>query len=265
MAIPSTEKWKAIASRFNELCNIPNCLGAIERRHITIQKLPKTGSSYSNHKQYLSIILMAACDADGLFTMIETGYARSNDRGGSIQNLKVTRWLETDGLNLPQSSSLPHDETCQEVPYFFVGDNAFPFKRYLLRPFPSKTLNNKKRICNYRFSRGTNITERTFDTMTQKFQVLSTSVRCTNYQTVTNIAKAACILHNFVCVQDGLQDSAPVIESIRGNRAQEFDLQEEVMQIHANSSGSTVREYMSNYFIKPCASLPWQYNYCVPL
>lgn len=264
MAIPSTDKWKAIANRFNELWDIPNCLGAIDRKHIRIQKLHNTGSRNYNSKNH-SIILMAACDADGLFTMIETRYACSGNEGGAFQNLSLTHWLERDGLNLPQSSPLPHDETSQEVPYFFIGNNAFPLKRYLLRPFPNEhKIDNKKIIYNYRFSRGTKTMERSFDMMAQKFQVLLTPVRCFSYQTVASISKAACILHNFVGVKDGLENSAPVVECDQFNGTQEFNLQEEVMQINAYSSGATVRKYMSNYFIKAGASLPWQYNYCVP-
>jgi hypothetical protein len=67
MAIPSTEKWKDISNRFYELWNIPNCLGAMDGKHIRIQKLPNSGSTNYNYKGYHSIILLAVCDADGLF------------------------------------------------------------------------------------------------------------------------------------------------------------------------------------------------------
>jgi hypothetical protein len=71
MAIPSTEKWKDISNRFYELWNIPNCLGAMDGKHIRIKKLLNSGSTNYNYKGYNSIILLAVCDADGLFTMID--------------------------------------------------------------------------------------------------------------------------------------------------------------------------------------------------
>ncbi|XP_050306290.1 putative nuclease HARBI1 [Anthonomus grandis grandis] len=154
MKIPSNEKWKEIANRFYELWNLPNCLGAIDGKHVRIQNIPNSGSTNYNYKHYHSIVLLAVCDADGLFTMIETGYAGRNNDGGIFRASNLGQCLERNGLNLPASACLPHDESQEKVPYFFVGDNAFPFKRYLMRPFPIKTLDNKKGIFNYRLSRG---------------------------------------------------------------------------------------------------------------
>ncbi|KAK9680276.1 DDE superfamily endonuclease [Popillia japonica] len=153
MAIPTTERWKYIANRFDQLWNIPNCLGAIDGKHVRIQKLPNSGSN-------------------GLFTIIETGYAGRNNDGGIFRASNFNHCLERGRLNLPTTACLPNDESRQNVPYFFVGDNAFPLKRYLMRPYPVRTLDNKKRIFNYRLSRGRKTIECTFGMMTQKFQTV---------------------------------------------------------------------------------------------
>lgn len=76
--IPSPEKWKHRSNRFYEIWNMPNCFD----KHIRIQQLPNSRSTNYNYKNYYSIILFAVCDADGLFTMIETGYAGRNSDGG---------------------------------------------------------------------------------------------------------------------------------------------------------------------------------------
>ncbi|CAH1998036.1 unnamed protein product [Acanthoscelides obtectus] len=36
------------------------------------------------------------------------------------------------------------------MPYFFVGDEAFPLKPYLMRPYPGRQLTEQKSVFNYR-------------------------------------------------------------------------------------------------------------------
>ena len=61
---PSSEReWLQIAKQFKEKWNFPNCLGAIDRKHITLQPPPNSGSHYDNYKHTHStqmLELMAA-------------------------------------------------------------------------------------------------------------------------------------------------------------------------------------------------------------
>jgi len=57
MPTPTEENWKLIAQRFYSLWNLPNCLGALDGKHIRIEKLPYSGSSNFNYKMYHSIVL----------------------------------------------------------------------------------------------------------------------------------------------------------------------------------------------------------------
>jgi hypothetical protein len=36
MPVPNKEQWKSIADRYQELWNIPNCLGSIDGKHIML-------------------------------------------------------------------------------------------------------------------------------------------------------------------------------------------------------------------------------------
>lgn len=55
MPVSTSDGWKTIAARFSELWHLPNCLGAIDGKHIRIQKVPNSGSSNFNYKDYHSV------------------------------------------------------------------------------------------------------------------------------------------------------------------------------------------------------------------
>lgn len=149
--IPDIAGWKKISECFYVLWNLPYCLGALDGKHIRVEKIPDTGSSNFNYKSFHSIVLMACSDADGLFTSIETGYAGRNSDGGIFRASAIKHWVENNRLNIPPPCILPTDDNL--FPYYFVGDEAFSLLRYLMRPYPQRTLNNVRRVFNYRLSR----------------------------------------------------------------------------------------------------------------
>ena len=64
-------------------------------------------------------------------------------------------------INLPEDEPLPgSDDT---MPFVFVGDEAFPLRPYLMRPWPGRMLTDEKRkVYNYRLSRARRVVENTF-------------------------------------------------------------------------------------------------------
>ena len=47
----SSQEWSKIAETFLSRWNFPNCLGAIDGKHIPIRPPPGTGSEYFNYKK----------------------------------------------------------------------------------------------------------------------------------------------------------------------------------------------------------------------
>lgn len=67
-------------------------------------------------------------------------------------NSRLEMALETRSINLPPSTELPG--TNNKIPYFFVGDEAFPLRPDLMCPYSKRGIkSDTERIFNYRLSR----------------------------------------------------------------------------------------------------------------
>ena len=59
----STAEWRNIAKKYEKYWNFPNCVGAINGRHVTIQCPAGGGSTYFNYKKFHNIVLLALVNA----------------------------------------------------------------------------------------------------------------------------------------------------------------------------------------------------------
>lgn len=55
MPFPSEEKWIEIADQFYKKSNFPNCVGAIDGKHIRIVCPPNTGTEYFNYNFFFQL------------------------------------------------------------------------------------------------------------------------------------------------------------------------------------------------------------------
>lgn len=133
---PTEEMWKHIANDFYTMWNFPNCLGAIDGKHIIIQAPPNSGSLYFNYKKTFSIVLLALVDAHCNFIAVDVGAYGKNSDGGIFVNSNLGRAFQRDSLFIPKNTALPGTHT--SAPYVIVGDEAFPLKTNLMRPYPGQ-------------------------------------------------------------------------------------------------------------------------------
>ena len=90
MSPPSADRWKEIEREFANRWNFPNCVGAVDGKHIVITAPFKSGSLYHNYKGTFSINLMALVDANYKFIFVDIGQYGSNaDWGGGVSKIRV--------------------------------------------------------------------------------------------------------------------------------------------------------------------------------
>lgn len=65
--------FERIAAQFFDLWQLPNCVGAIDGRHMRIKAPPTSGSQFYNYKGFFSVVLLAAVDAHYKFTWVDIG------------------------------------------------------------------------------------------------------------------------------------------------------------------------------------------------
>lgn len=202
MAAPTEEDWLGISEGFYTNSQFPNCVGAVDGKHIRLQCPPNSGTLYHNYKHFFSLILMAICDANYCFRVIDVGsYGKESDCNIFKKSI-FGKKLYNNKVNFPQPRCLPGDEQGIPQPFIVVGDEAFALHTNLLRPFPGKSLNDKRRIFNYRLSRARQNIECSFGILSNKWRVFHTTLLVEPNFAVT-ITKAACVLHNFVRRRDG--------------------------------------------------------------
>ncbi|XP_040203443.1 protein ANTAGONIST OF LIKE HETEROCHROMATIN PROTEIN 1-like [Rana temporaria] len=130
MPIPSKEKWEDIAQRFWMKTNFPNCLGAIDGKHIRLIKPCHSGSQFFNYKKFFSIVLLAVVDADYKFIYVDIGAFGSSADSGVFKHSKFGKKLASNELDLPDNQPLPGTEG-PDMPFVFVADDAFAIHEHL--------------------------------------------------------------------------------------------------------------------------------------
>lgn len=169
MPNPTAQKWQDISNVFYEKTNFPNCIGAVDGKHIRIFSPPHSGSNFFCYKKFFSIVLMAIADANYCFTVIDVGsYGREGDTNIFRQSA-FGKKLYDNSLALPDFTCLPNTDG-PKLPYVLIGDEAFGIHRNLLRPYSSRDLNHSKRIFNYRLSRARRYVECTFGILYKNFK-----------------------------------------------------------------------------------------------
>lgn len=171
MAFPTTEEEiESIKQRFWDRWSFPNCVGCVDGKHVRIRNPRHSGSMYRNYKQYFSIVLQGVAGPDYKFIAVDVGaYGKESD-GGIFSNSNLSKKLDKGALGSKSFAALPG--TNIKVPHVILGDEAYPLKTYLMRPFPGENLDTATRLFNRRLSKARQVIECTFGIVTSKWRLL---------------------------------------------------------------------------------------------
>ena len=139
MSLPdSKEKWLSVAKEFEEKWQFPNCVGAIDGKHVPLINPFNSGSTYFNYKSFFSIVLFVLVNVDYKFLYVNVGCQDRINDGGVFKNSELYHLSVNSENNLPDSRQLPDLSSLNdsflvesnrepEVLYIVVADDAFPF------------------------------------------------------------------------------------------------------------------------------------------
>ncbi|XP_067630280.1 putative nuclease HARBI1 isoform X1 [Eurosta solidaginis] len=257
------ETMTAVAKGYKEKWNFPNCIGAIDGKHIQIRAPPKSGSIFYNYKGFHSIVLLASCDASYKFTHIDVGAYGSEGDSNIFKNSTFGSKVLSDQLPFPADTLIDG----KKVPHFIVADDAFPLGKRIIKPFAQKTLTTEERIFNYRLSRARRCIENAFGILSTKWLCLRKILFCSPDR-AQEIVSACCLLHNFLLNEvreEYCPDTFSGYETNNGEwvigETENWDSNRNETRFYRGRSsdyGKYVRNVLKEYVNSAQGAVPWQ-------
>ena len=99
--------WRKIASGFEHHWQFPNCLGAVDDKHITIEAPINSGSQFFNYKKINSIVLMAIADAQYNFIIVDIGAYGSQSNSSIFARSRMGSMVCDQAFSFLAFNSLP--------------------------------------------------------------------------------------------------------------------------------------------------------------
>jgi len=194
---PSEVDLNNKADEFYQKWNFPNCVLAIDGKHVRIQCPSNSGSLFFNYKEYFSVVLLAMVDANYKFIAIDVGSFGKEGDSGIFLKSNMGQQILNGTFGFPSDCALPG--TSIKVPHVVLGDQAFRLHRHILRPFSQKSAkgDSTKTIFNYRLSRARLVTENAFGLLSKVFRIFFQPINL-NTTICDDLIIVACCLHNML-------------------------------------------------------------------
>lgn len=269
----SCSEWLQISEDFERMWQFPNCIGAIDGKHVVICTPSGGGSFYYNYKGTHSVVLMAVAgpNYECLYAGVGTN-GRVSD-GGIWNKTLFLKKLEEGSIRVPEDQPLPFGK--EPVPHVLVGDDAFALRPFVMKPYPQRNISLEERIYNYRHSRARRLLENLFGIMANRWRVFLTPIQLSP-TFVEDLTLAALTLHNFlrpnkvskqIYSPKGLADEEDISTgevvpgSWRSSELQMNPLPVPNSGHNASRLAKGVRDIFKDYFCNE-GSVPWQWDRC---
>lgn len=206
MPKPTEERWRNNAADFELKWSYPNCIGAIDGKHIRLRCPNKTGSLCFNYKKFFSIVLLAIVDANCKFVAVDVGAYGHEGDAGVFKRSNMGKQINDGTFDIPPRKPLPG--TNIHLPHVIVGDEAFSLHENLMKSYPRQATHTDrtKFVYNFRHSHARRVSENGFGILSSTFRIFFTPIHC-SIDHINNIIMASCIFHNL------LRDEGPALHA----------------------------------------------------
>ena len=138
---------------------------------------------------------MGVRDSNYRFVLVDVGDSGRHSDGGVFANSRIGKLFDKNEMDVPPPSTLPGSSVA--APYVLVGDDAFPLKHYLMKPYPGKLLRDEMNVYNYRVSRARRCIENAFGILAVRWKIFYGLIQC-EPEMAKRIVEAAVVLHNYL-------------------------------------------------------------------
>ena len=174
--------------------------------------------------------------------------------------------IDDSSISFPDPEPLPYDT--DDTPFYILGDDAFPLREWLMKPYGSRTLTKEERILNYRLSRARRVVENAFGILSARFRFLHTSMLQTTANAI-KLIQVAVLLHNMIRSRyrnlhlGWIDREDSETHAIIPGRWRTDQVLRDVLGVRASNTatkrGKQIREALKHY-VNYVHKLPWQEN-----
>ena len=104
-------------------------------KHVNIRAPACSGSMYYNYKKTFSILILAVCDANYRFTLVNIEEVGRRSDSGVYGTSGIGKATEEGKLNFPKPRVIPNYDTEVPLPNVFLADEELAPKPQMLRPY----------------------------------------------------------------------------------------------------------------------------------
>jgi hypothetical protein len=184
--------------RFERNTKAPNCIGALDGKHIRLTNPDHAGSLYRNYKNVISLVLMAMCDANYCFVWVDTGAYGKTSYSGIFHHSTSYKKLTQQTQNVPAARPvITENDAIRSSSWWSVW-----FDGELNASVWCKVIIIWQSVFNFRLTLARRYIECTFGTMCNKWRILHRPLDV-HIAFAENIFKAICVLYNYARMRNG--------------------------------------------------------------
>lgn len=141
----SQKEWLQISEQFMKVWSMPHVVGCIDGKHSRVEFPKLSGTLYYNYKGLFSIVLMTIYNVNYCFTLFDLGQYGSNNNSGVLINSEMGKRFDENLLCVLEDRKLTESHE-NSLLYFILGDEIFPLKIWLMRPYLGRNASEEEKI-----------------------------------------------------------------------------------------------------------------------